>query len=196
MITLYSTIRADRFSDRKAGHPNLPAAQMNLGTIIGNSIMKRIRLRHQQNLFTLVDDGDFEKLSKYKWCLDKKNNVYTSVRIGIDGKGKVVRRNITMPQMILKTQGTGYVTDHKNHNRLDNQRHNLRACSVAQNSQNRKPNKNQKHKGVTFAYGKYRVRVQAFGKRKQIGIFTTIEDAKKAYNEAVKAMHGEYAYYI
>ncbi len=36
-------LRADRFSDRKAGHPNLPAAQTELGTMIGDSIMNRTR---------------------------------------------------------------------------------------------------------------------------------------------------------
>ena len=41
MITQSSTIRVDRFSDRKAGHPNLPAAQTILGTIIGDSKMKK-----------------------------------------------------------------------------------------------------------------------------------------------------------
>ena len=40
MITQHLTIRADRFSDRKAGHPNQPSVQTILGTIIGDSVMK------------------------------------------------------------------------------------------------------------------------------------------------------------
>ena len=40
MIAQHFTIRADRFSDRKAGHPNQPSAQTILGTIIGDSVMK------------------------------------------------------------------------------------------------------------------------------------------------------------
>ena len=38
MIASSLQLRVDRFSDRKAGHPNRPSTQTLLGAIIGDSI--------------------------------------------------------------------------------------------------------------------------------------------------------------
>ena len=75
----------------------------------------------------IVDDDMFAALSQYKWY-------YTP-----DGyaQGKIDGERVYMHRYVAKTP-RGQFTDHINHNKLDNQRSNLRVCTHAENMQNRK----------------------------------------------------------
>ena len=78
----------------------------------------------------LVDDDIFEKLNQYKWQYHGKGYAIRSVT----EHGK--NRGILMHREILKTP-EGMETDHRNGNKLDNQRCNLRVCTAVQNRRNR-----------------------------------------------------------
>lgn len=86
--------------------------------------------------------------------------------------------------------------DHINGNTLDNRLDNLRIAGYSGNNKNaskRKDWKYSKYKGVSKRNGKWIARLQVDGKRLHIGTFSTEKLAAKAYDEAAKKYHKEFA---
>ena len=139
--------------------------------------------------FAIVDDEDYEWLSQWSWHC---NHGY-AVRIKqVNGKRTLIR----MHRSILKA-GIGMIVDHKNGNKLDNRRKNLRFCTHAENMRNSKmPSRNRTGlKGVSFHkhIKKWIASIKFNGERTNLGYFTTPEEAHKAYCEKAKELHGEFA---
>lgn len=145
--------------------------------------MKEIPLT--QGKFALVDDSDYEWLSKIKWCFDGR---YAAR--GQNGK------HILMHREINQTPG-GMDTDHINGNGLDNQRKNLRSCTHSQNRMNvaRQVNNTSGYKGVTWFKrdSKWMAYIKVDGKQIHLGLFDTIEEASIAYQTAAMRLHGEFS---
>lgn len=148
--------------------------------------MKHIPIR-KTDLFALVDDDDYERLSQWEWSL---NNGY-AVRSCL---GKELR----MHNEITHTP-EGYQADHKNHNRLDNRKDNLRTATHSQNQWNKpkyhKINPSSQYKGVKFDKRRctWCSEIQAHGQRIYVGTFVTEVDAALAYDRAAKVYHGDFA---
>lgn len=155
--------------------------------------MKKIEL--SQGQFAIVDDCDFEEVSKYKWCADKsRNNGYYAVRaISVSGKSK----KIYMHRHILEINDSKIHVDHINENKLDNRRSNIRIASLAENSRNRKKTKGRssKYKGVTWFKrdSRWAAQINHNGKGIRLGYFENEIDAALAYNVAAKNLFGEFA---
>lgn len=157
--------------------------------------MKQIPLT--QGKVALVDDVDYEELSKYKWYANKHHsgNFY-AVRQSPSKKGKqhLIRMHRQILGLKFKDKCLG---DHINHNTLDNRRDNLRICTQQQNEMNRKPNKNtsSQFKGVTWnkQRGKWMTRISINGVRKYLGYFALEELAALAYDMIAIREHGEFA---
>ena len=92
----------------------------------------------------------------------------------------------------------GFFADHINHNGLDNRKANLRLATRTQNIWHRKkfkkPSRSQ-YKGVDWANDmkRWRARIRVNGKRIYIGSFENEIDAAKAYDNAAKKYHREFA---
>ena len=95
---------------------------------------------YQERLFALVDDEDYEMLSKISWHAIKSKS------------GKIVyaahltknNQRVYMHEMIIGIGGSGIIIDHIDGDGLHNYRSNLRHVTYKQNSQNlhfNKPNK-------------------------------------------------------
>lgn len=186
---------ADRFSDRKAGLPDQPAAQILSGTIAGDSCMKHIPLT--QGKFAIVDDEDFKEISQYRWFAHKDGRTFYAYR-KIKTNSKHCRQLLfQMAHGILVNIPNSKLIDHKNGNGLDNRRENLRICNYSQNGANQKPQKNcsSKYKGVWW--NKWDKRFQAAikknGKRTYLGYFDDEVEAAKAYDKKAKELFGEFA---
>jgi hypothetical protein len=140
--------------------------------------------------YALIDDEDYEIVSKHIWCLD--NEGYASTTILENGNVKKIR----MHRLIL-----GYPSsriDHQNHNSIDNRRSNLRLATHQQNARNRGPTKanTSGYKGVHLRRdtNRYQAFIKVEGKRLTLGCFKIAEEAAKAYNKAALKYHGEFAY--
>ena len=141
-----------------------------------------------QGKLAIIDAEDYEKLSRVKWQF---NNGYAvkSVRVGKKFKTLMMHREIlNAPE--------GLEIDHKNGNRLDNRKSNLRFCTRSENICNISalPNKSSPYKGVTWhkVSKKWQARVKKNGKSYFLGLFHNECDAAQAYVEKAKELHYEF----
>ena len=157
--------------------------------------MKQIKLT--QGKFALVDDSDYEELSKFKWCAVKgRHTFYATGKYKCLSDGK--RHKIYMHRQIMNTS-RGIQTDHQNSNGLDNQRSNLRICTHSQNIRNQHKDfkeTSSKYKGVYFkkSLGKWVTQIGQNFERIYLGCFSNEVDAALAYDKKAKELFGEYAY--
>ncbi|MEN6333855.1 MAG: HNH endonuclease [Phycisphaerales bacterium] len=132
-----------------------------------------------------VDAADYEWLNQWTWCLCN---------------GYAARRNketwTYMHREIIKAP-RGMDVDHKNHNRLDNTRENLRVCTRAENIWNRRKPRNTSSRFWGVSYIKARARYMAFvsHERKVIscGCFLKELDAARAHDAKAVELFGELA---
>lgn len=145
-----------------------------------------------RNKSTFVSQVDYHFLRQWKWSALKTRKRWYAVRME-DGI------YVYMHRLIAERCGLDMSRqiDHKDGDGLNNKRSNLRSASHAQNLQNRgKPNNNTSGiKGVHWdqSRSKWRVEIQAFGKRKFLGRFVSKRAAIQAYRNAAKDLHKEFA---
>lgn len=146
--------------------------------------MKRIKLT--QGKYTIVDDQDYERLSKYEYILakSKKDKYYALVKI--DGS------KIYLHRFIMGAE-KGQIVDHENGDGLDNQRSNLRACTYSQNNANRKSYGSSQYLGVCLRKSRiYTSQLCINGKIKHLGTFKTEIEAAIIWNLTARRYYGEY----
>lgn len=143
-----------------------------------------------QGKFTIVDDEDFESLSKHKWYFlkDRKGGSvgYAVRNVRVDDGRRTLR---SMHQVLLDLK-PGEEGDHRDGNGLHNWRANLRKCTRSENQRNRRVFKNNKTgvRGVHKNGNRYYVHIYRDGKRECIGSFTSLEEAKAIRLEAERRM--------
>jgi HNH endonuclease/AP2 domain len=159
--------------------------------------MKKIPVANT-DILLLVDDEDYELVSKHSWSALRSNMNYgseditgyiTSVRSETSGKQKTVY----IHRLIMNCP-KGMVVDHINRDPRDNRKENLRICTPQQNGYNRKPQSRIGYKGVSTSKYGFVARISKNHKTIQIGTFATAEEAALAYNQKAIEMFGEFAY--
>lgn len=159
--------------------------------------MKTIPLT--QGKVALVDDEDYEWLSRWKWSVKLKK--YTCYAQRMVYKAELTKKVycIRMHREIMGLKpGDKRQVDHIDDNGLNNQRHNLRICSDQENKFNkRKLGKAVSiFKGVTYSTGRrkcWRSRIKINKKEKHLGYFHNEHDAARAYNAAAIKYFKEFA---
>lgn len=150
--------------------------------------MKEISLTNSP-LKPIIDDEDFERVSKYKWY--ESYNGYVG--------GCVGHCIVYLHRFILNIKKHDKVeVDHIDKNKLNNCKCNLRNCSSSQNSSNKKKYKQtgSKYKGVFYdkRYSNpWRAYITVEKKRIYLGNFSTEINAATAYNNAALKYHKEFA---
>lgn len=103
-----------------------------------------------------------------------------------------------MHRQIIGVTDPKIQVDHKEGIGLDNQRKNIRQCVHQENVMNQGISSSNKSgfKGVCMEKGskKWRAAIKKDGKRIHLGLFSDKIDAAKAYNDAAKKYHGEFAH--
>ena len=150
--------------------------------------MKEIKLT--QGKVTLVDDEDFEVLNQFKWCAAKRGNAFYAERTIMVGEKKEC---VLMHCVILNRKGI----DHRDHDGLNNQKGNLRFCTVSENAMNNRKRENTSsiYKGVHFHKRdkKWLASIKINGKTIHLGYFASETDAALAYNKKAIELFCEFA---
>lgn len=117
------------------------------------------------NAYATIDIKDYEIVGGYNWYLDSRGYACSKY------KGKVLYMHI-----VILGKKEGYVIDHRDGNKLNNKRDNIRHLTISQNSQNIKLNND--FIGISFLRGKY----QANCSQKYLGVYETKEEAARMYD--------------
>ncbi len=160
------------------------------------NLMKKIHLtgKHSLNKFAIVDDEDFERISKRKWWYNKYYGCATK-----QGKTIYLHRYVI-------NAGPKEVVEHINENPLDCRKDNLIISNQSFNNiRKSKPRKGKKlspegrmvPKGVSMVSPRvnklkpWTSSLQFEGKHYFCGYFKTMEEAEKAYLEKRKMILNE-----
>lgn len=143
-----------------------------------------------QGKFALVDDEDFDSLVTVKWRYMRDGYAARSIRINGKQKYEAMHRRI-----IGISRDDARHVDHKDGNKLNNQRSNLRICTDAENHRNAllRSDSTSGFKGVSRSKGRWRACISFEGKQKYLGIFESPEEAHAAYCKAADKYFGEFA---
>lgn len=149
-------------------------------------LKRKDNLKINRELGVLVSEEDEYLLKKYRFLYNKRTGYHQT-----DIKGKKVK----LHKIILDKKGR--IVDHKNRNRLDNRRENLRYCTGLQNRYNCKVYKNSKSgfKGIYFDKDRnkpWRAAINFNYKNIHIGRFKTKEEAVAVRQAKAKELFGEF----
>lgn len=134
----------------------------------------------------IVDPDDYTFLSQWRW---RYHNGYACRNHMINGE----RRHISMHRLVTWAAPHEEV-DHRNTNKLDNRKSNLRICTRTDNARNRPlPLGVTGFKGVRKMNKRFEAYIRENGRQRHLGMFDTAEDAARKYNERAKVLHGEFA---
>jgi len=136
----------------------------------------------------IVNEQDYEELSKYKWYLI---DGFAARTIKKDDK----RTTIYMHRVIMDAP-IGVSVYHINHNKLDNQRENLRLVKGSARMHRRPSVKHSsKYRGVYWCKDKRKwiAEIKVYKKQIRLGRFEVEKDAAIAYDEAARKYYGSLA---
>ena len=153
-----------------------------------------------QGKYAIVDEGDFEWLSQWKWHAVRKRDKYYATRkvmLAYNRETKKITNQTIYLHRLLMGEPMGKEVDHRDGDSLNNCRFNLRECTHMQNLQNRPTRTIAKsgYKGVTWdkVLKRWFVRCTANGYNHHVGYFYDVKEAALAYNKAALEYHGDFA---
>jgi len=134
----------------------------------------------------IIDIEDMEKCKTVKWSLNGNGYVWSDSKLYLHNF--VLNRKTNMMKL----------TDHRDHDKLNNRKNNLRPCNKSQNAANiikKNTNSSSIFKGVYWKKSRERwcARIMKNYKGIYLGSFKKEIDAALAYNEGAKRIFGEFA---
>lgn len=145
----------------------------------------------------LVDDEDYDLVMQYRWHVVGKPPTATTRGSGpyaqANCRDRADRSTILMHDLIMGTVGI----DHEDHDGLNNQRHNLRPATNAQNGANQRPQRaaRSQYKGVYWdnEKRKWYAQIGVDGRSRHLGYFYSEIEAAYAYDTEARLRFGEFA---
>lgn len=143
----------------------------------------------------LIDDSDYTAVSRWKWQVNKRGYVRRTVKT--PGVGDRTGHTVLLHRFLfsLTTNERHLRLDHRNGNKLDNQRSNLRFATQSQNLQNSLSAnmKRGQFKGVHQVRQRFFAAISVGGRTVCLGGYPTAIEAARAYNAAAVKYYGEFA---
>lgn len=139
-------------------------------------------------MVTVVDDDDYEYLSRFRWSASKLNRFYVC-----SGNGTIMHR-------VILNAMKGTMIDHINGNPLDNRKENLRFCTAEQNAANKAPFARRRNlptprfKGVHKYGEKFKCAIYKYNKTAFIEFVDSLEQGARIYDAKAIELNGEFAY--
>lgn len=142
-----------------------------------------------KGIFMKVDDDDYDRMMLSKWY----PHLGYAIRVKHVSGNRKNRNQLIEPahRVIMNlTKGDGNIVDHKNRDRIDNQKSNLRLVNSKQNSWNLKKPNPHGYKGINKqsqnCWGSYLL-------GKCLGFYKTAFMAAMAHDQEARLVQGEYA---
>lgn len=149
-----------------------------------------------QGQFAKVSPHRYEELSKYKWQAWWSHDTKSFYAVRSEYPRTRIQEYKMHRQILGLSKGDRKISDHINHDTLDNRDENLRIVTKQQNQWNSKRRKSNTsgYKGVQFckAGNKWVARIKVNGTRIHIGRFPDPLSAHAAYCAAAKHYFGEF----
>lgn len=148
-----------------------------------------------KGLRTLVDSSLYRLLNSMTWGVIHAKGDFIYPIHQVRRLGQIF--SVKMHQFVANPDN-GIKVDHKNRDTLDNRGENLRIATMSENGCNknklRRNGATSQFKGVSRRKeGGWAARITKDGVTKSLGNFRTEADAARAYDEAAREMHGEFA---
>lgn len=149
--------------------------------------MKIIQATKGNNTYCIqVDDEDFERLSKFRWRVDRY------VYMVKEGHDKILMTDLIMSPWV------GVTVDHIDHNPWNNQKSNLRFATQSQQYANRTARDNKVGFRGVYVSGPndphpFYSQLRHKGKVYSLGTFDSAFDAAMAFNAKAIFFRGEFA---
>lgn len=152
-----------------------------------------------------VDDEDYDFLTHvYDFYINEYGYVMCKLKEKYKRKKMGFYTGISLHKLLMLPEKTGRSinVDHRDGDKLNNQKSNLRVCRHSENMKNRKSNRTyakkkpkSKYKGVYWnkKMNMWRAQIKSDDLRFSIGCFTDEIAAANAYNYYCKKFHGEFA---
>jgi HNH endonuclease len=154
--------------------------------------VKEILLR--RGFVVLIDDDDYLWASQFKWCVYGRHAYVHRALKRVNGKQ--MREHLHRAILGLKHGDSKYV-DHIDGNGLNNQKSNLRLCTMAENIRNQKLHRNNSTGFKGVSWNKQKKKFKAYIKRNykniHLGYYRTASEAGRAYDKASQSLHGDFA---
>ncbi|MBA4496312.1 HNH endonuclease [Paenactinomyces guangxiensis] len=159
--------------------------------IIADKILKVYAHRKGEEFEFLFDTADLDLLLNLKNTLRVNQDGYLVHQFQKDG-----RNHTQFIHRILMGEPDGLLVDHRNGNRQDNRRCNLRVATHQENQRNRRGSHAASgYRNVYYmkSRDKYQVRLKINGKMKNFGYYKDVEEANKVAYEARAKYFGEFS---
>lgn len=178
--------------------------------IEGNIVKIELRQRNKENLWTIIDLEDLDRVINYRYSwhvhYDEKTgeNYATATNCEKQYPQPSSKRlyTISLHKFIMGIEGITnqeFAVDHENHNTLDNRKENLRVIKKHENDRHRKgKNSNNKTGYRNVAYIKsdknnpYYVQLMVNGKNTCLGKFSDVDEAGKFAEEMREKYYGKF----